>query len=447
MSKRVVLLLAFVFLVASCLTDSELGSAASASENTWTTKAPIPEAEHGVRAVAVKGKIYVIGGSVSYEYDPATDSWVEKTAMPTPRTYFGIAAYQNKIYVMGGRSGWTSASGNIDSCANEVYDPSTDTWETKTGMPVNISDINANVVDGMIYMIGGFSSQSKLSLNVVYDVAKDSWTNKTTMLYPVRGSASAVVDNRIYVIGGSSPLLSNYTQIYDPRTDSWSLGASIPTPLYTLAAGATTGITASKRIYVIGGDSGFEGVDLTQVYDPAKDSWTFGASMPTARLGLTVAVLNDQIYAIAGSSYAAFSPALTTNEQYTPFGYGTADPSYDDIAPEITVSSPESITYYSANVTLGFVMKEEASWMGYSLDGSDKVTVDGNITLSGLSVGVHNVTVYAWDVVGNAGVSETVTFTIAEPFPIVSVMIASILVVIGVVLLVYFKKRKCQIES
>ena len=435
------LLLVLFFLVASFFVDAKPSSAASASENTWTTEASIPEAERGVRSAVVNGKIYVMGGSINYEYNPATDSWVEKTAMPTPRTYFGIAAYQNKIYVMGGRPGWTSASGNIDSCANEIYDPSTDTWETKTAMPVNISDINANVVDGMIYIMGGFSSRSpQLSLNVVYDVAKDSWTNKTTMPYPVRGSASAVVDNRIYVIGGSNPSLSNYTQIYDPRTDSWSLGASIPTLLYTLVAGATTGVMASKKIYVIGGDSGFEGVDFTQVYDPVADSWRLGASMPTARLALTVAVVNDQVYAIAGSSYAAFSPVLTANERYTPFGYGSPDPSYDVTPPEITVSYPENKTYYSANVTLGFVVNEQASWMGYSLDGSDKVTVDGNVTLSGLSVGVHNVTVYVWDTVGNAGVSENVTFTIAEPFPIVSVMVVFILVVIGVVLLVYFKK-------
>jgi len=328
MRKTFALQLVLVFLTASCLAGATLSSAASAAENTWTTKAPMPQAERGVRAAAVNGKIYVIGGSINYQYDPETDNWVEKTPMPTPRTYFGIAAFQNKIYTLGGRTGMG---------VNEVYDPATDTWETKESMPVNISDINANIVDGKIYMIGR-------TLNMMYDIAKDSWMNRTTMPYPVRSYATAVVNNKIYIMGGADTSLTNHTQIYDPRTDSWSLGASIPTPLYGFAACATTGVNALKRIYVIGGNSYLEGTDITQVYDPVNDSWTFGASMPTARLGLTVAVVNDQIYAIAGSRMAVFSPALTTNEQYTPFGYGTLVPSYESPTAE-PETTPDSSNY------------------------------------------------------------------------------------------------------
>jgi len=45
--------------------------------------------------------------------------------------------------------------------------------------------------------------------------------------------------------------------------------------------------------------------------------------MPTARCGLTAAIVNDQIYAFAGSTYVVFSPPLRVTEQYTPFGYGS----------------------------------------------------------------------------------------------------------------------------
>lgn len=77
------------------------------------------------------------------------------------------------------------------------------------------------------------------------------------------------------------------------------------------------------------------GTTLTQVYDPENDTWTLGEPMPTARLGLTVAVANDQIYAIAGTALMAFSPRLKANERYTPFGYGTPDPTYDGTSPEL----------------------------------------------------------------------------------------------------------------
>jgi hypothetical protein len=59
---------------------------------------------------------------------------------------------------------------------------------------------------------------------------------------------------------------------------------------------------------------------------------------------------------------------------------------------------------------------------------------------------VHNVAVYAKDEFGNMGNSETIYFTVEvpEPFPTIPVAVASIaaVIVVGVGLLVYFKKRK-----
>ena len=116
----------------------------------------------------------------------------------------------------------------------------------------------------------------------------------------------------------------------------------------------------------------------------------------------------------------------------------------DTVAPSVSVLSLEGVTYDVVDVPLNFTVNEPASKLSYVLDGQDDVPIEGNTTLTGLSVGVHNVTVYAWDVAGNVGASETVTFTVAAPFPVVPVVASGVsVVVIGVVLLVYFKKRKC----
>ena len=51
--------------------------------------------------------------------------------MPTLRgDGVAVASYQNKIYVVGGR-----VSGGATIGIKEVYDPTTDTWETKAPMP------------------------------------------------------------------------------------------------------------------------------------------------------------------------------------------------------------------------------------------------------------------------------------------------------------------------
>ena len=101
-------------------------------------------------------------------------------------------------------------------------------------------------------------------------------------------------------------------------------------------------------------------------------------------------------------------------------------------------------TYATSEFRLNFTVNESVSKITYVLDGQKNVTISGNMTLSGLTFGAHNVTVYAWDSVGNAGVSETMTFTIAEPFPTTLTIGSAIPVVavFGLGLLVYLKKRR-----
>ena len=116
------------------------------------------------------------------------------------------------------------------------------------------------------------------------------------------------------------------------------------------------------------------------------------------------------------------------------------------VPPTVRLITPENATYSVANVTLEFTVNKQPSWMGYSLDGQQNVTVAGNTTLLELSNGLHNVTVYANDTFGNMGVSETTSFNVfvPEPFPVVPVVVTSIasVSIVGAGLLVYFKKRK-----
>jgi hypothetical protein len=451
LSKSSVAMLVLVLIVTSFMVIAKPAlSSAETVENSWGTKTPLPQAAGGLRAAVVNGKIHVIGGSIHYVYNPATNDWITKEPMPTGRQYFGIAVCQNKIYTIGGGY-WDSGAGWITSNITEVYDPVTDSWENKTAMPTSRMSLSANEVDGKIYLIGGRTGgpSSIVALNEVYDVGNDSWTTKKPIQYPVESYASAVVDGKIYVIGGFEGLYHgvpvNFNQIYDPTTDSWSLGASIPNIVRHAAAGATTGTLAPKRIYVIGGGPDMVATNFTQVYNPKTDSWTMGAQMPTIRGWLAVAVVNDLLYAIGGSR-RVMDPSLATNEQYVPFGYGAPDQSNNGSSLEIRLISPENKTYYSASVPLEFSSNDPLSWMLYRLDNEGVTEVVGNTTITGLSLGSHNLTVYATSEAGNTGASQTIYFTIKEADPVASVVLiagVSIAVIVAVAgLLVYFKKRK-----
>lgn len=194
------------------------------------------------------------------------------------------------------------------------------------------AELQANVVNGKIYLIGGTLPSGSISnATEVYDLSSDSWSTLAPIPAPVGLYASAVVDNKIYVEGGgqSGPVISGLNQIYDPETNVWTLGAPLPTPVLWAAAGATTGVLAPTRLYVIGGTSdGINAVNITYIYDPQGNSWTIGALMPTARGTLSVAVVNDTIYALGGSDnfLNLLGPTNVVNEQYVPLGYGEPAP-------------------------------------------------------------------------------------------------------------------------
>lgn len=125
--------------------------------------------------------------------------------------------------------------------------------------------------------------------------------------------------------------------------------------------------------------------------------------------------------------------------------YPLVDP-VDNTAPAIEVLSPAHGTYNASSIQLSFTVNEFVSQIAYSLNGKENITITGNITLTGIANGVHDLTIYAKDKAGNTGASETIHFKVAisEPFPVLPVAAASVttVAVVGVGLLVYFKKRK-----
>lgn len=83
--------------------------------------------------------------------------------------------------------------------------------------------------------------------------------------------------------------------------------------------------------------------------------------------------------------------------------------------PTILIVSPGNSIYYSNTVDLNFNLNEAISWIGYSLDGATNQTIQGNVTLSLLSLGSHNLVVYATDLLENTGISNIINFEVSPP--------------------------------
>ena len=432
MNKKLTHAVIAILAVSMVLSTFPFPSGSGAPENEWTTKTPMPTARGGFGVAVANGKIYAIGGlnnntnlAVNQEYDPTANSWKTKTPLPTPRSGCAVASYQGKIYVIGGTVGVTTDLVSEFTGAVEVYDPATDTWETKTPMPTPRADLHASVVNGKIYLIGGKERWGEeplyheLDVNEVYDPANDSWTTASPMPIPAFGYASAVVGGKIYVFGGARQLRTGFndltsvgsTQVYDAKNNTWISKTSLPSAVSFAAAEATGGLTAPQRIYLAGGFDPNGYSTAVHVYDVERDRWGSAAAMPTARGYLAMAVVEDVLYAIGGFDGETW---LATNDEYMPFGYGT-------VPPELHVLSPENTTYTNNNVSLVLSVNKPTTWIGYSLDGQLNVTVTGDAILTGVLEGQHSMIVYVNDTFGNVVSSGAIYFSVDTRPPDITV--------------------------
>jgi len=325
-----VLLMAFSLVVTSFFGVEKVNAQ---EEDSWTMLTPLPEPLSKTKGVAaVDGKIYFIGWPTCEKYDPETNNWTTIASVPVSNSGDAVVACQNKIYLIGGSP----------EISTQVYDPVTNTWENRTSIPTKRISLQANVVDGKIYMIGGRMLAGLYQIipsssNDVYDPETDSWSQMAPIPVPVMGYASAVLDDKIYIISGGNTdldyLPTNLVQIFDPATNQWTNGTSIPNGVVYAGAVATTGLFAPKRIYVIGGTTTaydrsayYNVIDLNQVYDPETDTWTTGTPMLTPRCDFGITVVNDEIYVIGGIREENYY--LIANEKYTPSGYIPEFPSW-----------------------------------------------------------------------------------------------------------------------
>jgi hypothetical protein len=287
------------------------------TENSWETKPTMPRIQNRLKAVTVEDKIYVFGHDFTMMYDPATEKWINKSTMPTPRAYFGIATVNGKVYVIGGR---TYSADQNPSIINEVYDVQTGTWQTKQPMTMGRMFIEANVINGKIYILGGVINETDFTnTNTVYDPVTNTWTEIASSPSSLNRYCSCSFDDKIYVF-------NDRTSIYNSKTDSWTQGQSPPQEFKYSGIGATTGQYAPKKVYVMGGMKGNSVVGMkpqtyNYAYDPATDSWTLAAPMPSAVCEFSVAIVKDKLYTIGGDTTLY---SLTSNGEvqvYTPIGY------------------------------------------------------------------------------------------------------------------------------
>ncbi|MNW25610.1 N-acetylneuraminate epimerase [compost metagenome] len=186
-----------------------------------------------------------------------------------------------------------------------------------SNMPSTRAAAEAIVVDGKIYVIGGYyDSGSKLTISKaveVYDPETDTWTQATNMLTARAWPAVAYENGAIYVFGGgSSPGVStNTAEKYDIASGQWTKLNNLPQSLSALRA-----VQVNGQIYLMGGTNYTNTTNKVWEYTPETDSYSVRQSMGSTRMAFGLTELDGKIYAIGDSKTEVYDPNSNT---WSPF--------------------------------------------------------------------------------------------------------------------------------
>ena len=168
------------------------------------------------------------------------------------------------------------------------------TWDVVTGGGSVTIRSSASGPDGRAsaeWTLGRESIQQSVEaraaggVSVTFDgelAVTGSWDTLPDMPVPVRAAAAATDGQRIFVFGGeSTDETVATTQIFDPATDTWSLGAPVPTEVVW-----STAVFVAGRIHLFGGVTDREAAtDAHWIYNPTTDAWAPGPALPAPAAG------------------------------------------------------------------------------------------------------------------------------------------------------------------
>ena len=205
-------------------------------------------------------------------------------------------------------------------------EPSLGEWVRCADMPVARSEMPATVLDGEIYVAGGFGAGSRADR---YDPATDRWQRLADLPVETNHPGIATLGGRVIVAGGyAMDGASAHRGIwaYDPDDDAWEAIGELPEPM-----GAFGLTTLDDGLYLVGGALGsLNGEPSAAVWRRAGDgSWEERAPLAHAREHLAVVARDEQIYAVGGRAHGRDSDQLgSAVERYDP----TSD-KWDPLAP------------------------------------------------------------------------------------------------------------------
>src|SRR5260370_301903 len=222
------------------------------------------------------------------EYDPSTNTWSELPPLPSGRQSPVSGLVGDQIVVTCGLNGSLQAQTWV---TNATTTPGT--WHTGAPLPIAAGEVASGVINNVLYVLGAATNAT-----MAYDLSTGIWRSDLAPR-PILGDhhGAEVINGKFYLFGGlnGGGAAAGRVQIYNPVTNSWSLGTSAP-----YAAGSVATALIGGKVYMAGGIVGSTTVETAAVYDPATDTWASIASMPAGRNHAAASTDGQKLYIFGG---------------------------------------------------------------------------------------------------------------------------------------------------
>ena len=294
------------------------GASVAQAESPWQPLANMPEARFEAACAVVGDTFYLFGGYAkgvkssnrAWAFDLATNAWRPLHDMPSAITHIDAVVDGRSIWFAGGFK-----DGYPGKTITEVwkYDVDKNTFFAAPSLPEPRAGGGLALVGRSLHYFGGLMSDRDtdsadhwvLDLDTTGDSA--TWTSAAPMPAPRNQFGTVVLEGKIYALGGQfhhdstsgKPALDQTrVDIYDPATDSWSLGPELPSP-HSHAEGST--FSHDGKIFVIGGRS-VDRINATIWTLSAGGEWNQLGELPIPMVGPVARIIAGKLIVGGGSS-------------------------------------------------------------------------------------------------------------------------------------------------
>jgi len=278
------------------------------------------------------GRILMVGGQDSTGtalnsveiYDPATGQFTLASNLGTSRLNSTATTLNDgTVLVTGGYTGAINGSSSgIPLASAEIYNPSTNSWQTAGSMGTTRRNHTATLLsDGTVLVAGGYNG-SYINTPEIYNPSLQTFApTASSMAGPRRyPTANLLPSGQVLFAGGFQSTTNGALATTELYSNSNATSFSPAAPLEVARGRHTaTSLVGGNYVLIAGGFDGSATLSSVEIYGVAANQFTPIAAMGGPRYRHTESLLPNGSVLITGGDNG--SGALSTTELYSPFNF------------------------------------------------------------------------------------------------------------------------------